>query len=125
MYLAESGHEVTVLTRQSALATDATPIHYIEMFRDAWESLDGFSSIVNATTTAITEHSVTYRLPDGSEHQIPCDSVVVCGGMRALQDEALAFGGITPLFFTVGDCNWPANVRECVRSAFAAANNII
>ena len=38
---------------------------------------------------------------------------------------ALAFGGITPLFFTVGDCNRPANVRECIRSAFAAANNII
>lgn len=30
MYLAENGHKVTVLTRQKELATDATPIHYIE-----------------------------------------------------------------------------------------------
>lgn len=125
MYLAGAGHEVTVLTRQNALATDATPIHYLEMFRDAWEALDGFSSIVNAVTTAVTENSVTYRLSDGSVHTLDCDSVVVCGGMRPLQDEAMSFGGLTPLYFTAGDCVQPANVRECVRAAFAAANNII
>lgn len=125
MYLAEAGHEVTVITRQNALATDATPIHYIEMFRDAWQALDGFSSILNAKTTAVTGHSVTYQLPDGSSHELSCDSVVVCGGMRPLQEEALSFGGITPMFFTAGDCNRPANVRDCVRTAFAAAQNII
>ncbi len=125
MYLAENGHEVTVLTRQATLAPDATPIHYIEMFRDAWESLEGFSYITDAKTIGVTENSVTYRLPDGSEHTLLCDSVVVCGGMAAAQDEAMKFGGIASRYFTVGDCNKPANVRDCIRNAFAAANNIL
>lgn len=124
MYLAEAGHEVTVLTRQNALATDATPIHYIESFRHAWETLEGFSYILNASTTAVTANSVTYKDKDGAEHTIECDSVVVCGGVKSLQDEALSFGGIVPQFTVIGDALKVGNVHECTRQAYAAAQNL-
>jgi len=124
MYLAENGHDVLVLTRQEALATDATPIHYIEAFSDAWEALEKFDYLTKAKTTAVTPHSVTYTDADGAEHTIDCDSVVVCGGVRPLQEEAMAFGGLTPKFIVIGDARKVGNVHECTRQAYAAAQEL-
>ena len=124
MYLAENGHDVTVLTRQDRLATDATPIHYIEAFSEAWEALEGFGYITNAKTTSVTPNSVTYTDAEGKEQTIECDSVVVCGGVRPLQDEAMAFGGLTPRFTVIGDARKVGNVHECTRQAYAAAMDL-
>ena len=123
MYLAENGHKVTVLTRQKRLAYDATPIHYIEMFRDAWEALSTFSFITQATTTNITENNVTYTDAEGKTKHIPADSVVVSAGLRPRQDEALKFYGSADRFFIIGDCRNVGNVQECMRTAFASASS--
>ena len=45
LYLAENGHEVTVLTRQSGLALDATPIHYRETIQEFYAKLPNFAYI--------------------------------------------------------------------------------
>lgn len=124
MYLAENGHKVTVLTRQKELAYDATPIHYREMFRDAWEALDTFSYITGATTTGISEGEVTYRDAAGNEKSLPADSVVLSAGLRPRQDEALQFYGSAGRFFIIGDCRSVGNVQKCMRTAFASASLI-
>jgi pyruvate/2-oxoglutarate dehydrogenase complex dihydrolipoamide dehydrogenase (E3) component len=124
MYLAENGHKVTVLTRQKRLAYDATPIHYIEMFRDAWEALTTFSFITQATTMNITEKNVTYTDAEGNTKHIPADSVVVSAGLRPKQDEALKFYGSADRFFIIGDCRNVGNVPECMRTAFATASSL-
>jgi 2,4-dienoyl-CoA reductase-like NADH-dependent reductase (Old Yellow Enzyme family)/thioredoxin reductase len=124
MYLAENGHKVTVLTRQEKLAYDATPIHYIEMVRDAWEAMATFSYITRATTTAISAGKVTYTDADGKEKTIEADSVVVSAGLRPRHDEALKFYGSAERFSIIGDCRAIGNVHECTRSAFAAASLI-
>jgi 2,4-dienoyl-CoA reductase-like NADH-dependent reductase (Old Yellow Enzyme family)/thioredoxin reductase len=124
MYLAENGHKVTVLTRQKKLAYDATPIHYIEMFREAWEGLENFSFIVKATTTNISEGKVTYVDAEGREKSIQADSVVVSAGLQPRQDEALRFYGSADRFFIIGDCRSVGNVQKCQRSAFAAASQL-
>jgi len=121
MYLAENGHSVTVLTRQKKLAYDATPIHYIEMFREAWEALNTFSFITEATTTKISEGQVTYKDTQGNEKSIGTDSVVISGGLKPLQEEAIKFYGSADRFLMVGDCGDVGNVQKCMRSAFAAA----
>jgi len=124
LYLADCGHEVTVLSRQKRLAPDANPIHYREMLTEYWENNPNFGFILNAKTTGITENSVTYLDADGAEQTIACDSVVVSGGVRPLQDEAIAYSGVSNKFFMAGDCTRPGNIHDCNREAFAAASQI-
>ena len=124
MYLAENGHKITVLTRQKELATDATPIHYREIFEDAWKALDNFSYITEATTTEISEGKVTYVDAKGKEKSINTDSVVVSAGLNPRHDEALKFYGTAGRFFIIGDCRAAGSVQACMRSAFATASLI-
>lgn len=124
MYLAEQGHEVTVLTRQSRLAPDMTPIHYSEMVQEAWEALPTFQFITRATTTQIRDGSVVYTLSDGTEAEISCDTVVVNGGMRSRQTEAQALAGIAPEFYIIGDNAQVGNIQTCTRSAFSIASTL-
>jgi NADPH-dependent 2,4-dienoyl-CoA reductase/sulfur reductase-like enzyme len=122
MYLAENGHKVTLLTRQKELATDATAIHYIEPFTEAWEALPTFSFVLEATTTAISKDKVTYTDAKGKEKSIKADSVVISGGMNPRQEEALKFYGTANQFFLIGDCDSGGSVLKCMRSAFSTAS---
>jgi 2,4-dienoyl-CoA reductase-like NADH-dependent reductase (Old Yellow Enzyme family)/thioredoxin reductase len=124
MYLAEMDHEVVVLTRQDRLASDATPIHYIEMVRHAWEQLEGFTYVTRATTTKIAPGEVTYRDATGVEKIIDTDDIVVSGGMRPLYDEALDFYGTGDRFFLIGDCAEVGSVQTSIRTAFGAASQL-
>lgn len=130
MHLCELGHKVTVLTRQFELAHDASHLHAItmaivtydpedhhEIIKCAWEKYPNFRGIVHASTTAVTPTSVTYLDQDGVSHRLEADSVVICGGMKAQQDEALAFYGSAPRFFMTGDCEKVANLQAGNRSA--------
>lgn len=95
MHLCEEGHEVVVLTRQGRLAHDASGLHYITMAylkplkngygleTNAWEKYDNLKGILNVTTKSIGDEHVTYVDRDGNQHTIDCDSVVICGGVKA------------------------------------------
>jgi 2,4-dienoyl-CoA reductase-like NADH-dependent reductase (Old Yellow Enzyme family)/thioredoxin reductase len=124
LYLAENGHDVTVLSRKNVLAYDATPIHYRETIVEFWQTLPNFHYIKNATTTETGGNFVKYIDKDGNQQAIQCDDVVVLGGMRPLQEEAMAFYGSANRMFMIGDCREIGSVRECNRTAFAAASQI-
>lgn len=130
MHLCEKGHEVTVLTRQSEIAHDASHLHAItmaivtydptdhhEIIQCAWEKYPQFHAIVNATTSAVSAGSVTYHDSQGIRHTLEADSVVICGGMNSLRDEALQFFGSADRFFMTGDCEKVANLQAGNRSA--------
>ena len=124
MNLAQKGHEVTVLEMTHMLAPESTAIHYYSMFKDAWEKLPGFHSVVKATVTTVEDDRVTYLDAEGVEHAIPCDSVVISLGMRAKTDEALAFSSTADRFAIIGDCKKPATVQQAMRQAYAVAHSI-
>ena len=45
-------------------------------------------------------------MPETTEiREIPCDNVVFSAGRRPLVEECMAFAGLTPKFFIVGDAN--------------------
>jgi 2,4-dienoyl-CoA reductase-like NADH-dependent reductase (Old Yellow Enzyme family) len=151
LYLCEQGHDVTVLTRQNQLATDANQIHYIGALKKYYSAKENFHYAVNATTTAVTPGSVTFTVKtppmpemppmpgmppmpkmegapgpysaDG-EYTIQCDSVVVCGGVAPEQAAGLQFSGAARQFFLIGDCNEPGRVYQATRAAYAAASQI-
>jgi pyruvate/2-oxoglutarate dehydrogenase complex dihydrolipoamide dehydrogenase (E3) component len=124
MYLAENGHNVTLLSRQKKLAPEADRVHYYSMFEQAWKRLSDFSFILQATTTSVANGSVKYTDAKGVEHKIEADSVVIAGGMNPRQAEAVQFYGSASVFHIVGDCNEVGNVQNCVRSAFAIASTL-
>ena len=123
LYLAENGHEVTILTRGDTLAPDATPIHYRETIDEYYQVLEGISYITEATTTEIGDGYVEYRTADGVHH-IECDSVVALGGMVSRSDEAMAMFGIVPDTYMIGDCQKVGNIHLCNRGAFATICNL-
>ncbi len=124
MNLAKKGHEVTVLEMTDSLAPEATAIHYYSMFKEAWESIPTFHSVVNATVTCVEDDCVKYKDKEGVEHAIPCDSVVISLGMRPLTQEALSFYGSADRFALVGDCRKPATIEQAMRSAYAVSHSV-
>ena len=124
MYLAENGHEVTILSRQRKFAADADRVHYYSMFADAWSKMENLHPIKRATTTAVAPGSVTYTDKEGVSHTIACDSIVACGGMVPAQDEALSFQDVADVFIIIGDNEATGNVQSATRAAFAAAMRI-
>ena len=132
MYLAENGHDVTLLTRQDELAKDASHLHYITMawiktepdgrthMAPAWEKYEGIKGILNATTVKVEGNTVTY-IQDGVEKTVSGDSVMISGGMNPNVDEALTFAGIVPKFYVIGDANRDGNIQRGMRDAFSKA----
>ena len=124
MYLAENGHEVTILSRQRKFAAEADRVHYYSMFAEAWAKMDNLTAIKKATTTKVEPGAVTYTDKAGESHTITCDAIVACGGMEAAQDEALTFADVVDTFMMIGDNEGSGNVQTATRSAFAAAARI-
>ena len=123
MYLAECGHQVTVLTRQKMLAQESNNVHYYALVERRWTNNPNFTGITEAETVAVSDGLVTYRDAEG-EHTLECDDIILSGGVRPLDTEALAFAGCARQVLTVGDCVKPGGVFNCNRTALAAAGKI-
>ncbi len=133
MYLAGLGHEVTVLTRQSRVAHNASGLHYITqavvligedgIAREsaAWEAYPNLHPVTNAATSRVVGTTVCYVDQSGTEQHVEGDSVVLCGGMTPQIDAAMAYAGLTDIFYAIGDCNGAGNLEVCNREAFSRA----
>ncbi len=124
LYLAENGHQVTILTRADTLAEDATPIHYRETIDEYYQTMDNISYVTGATTEEIGDGYVSYRTADGTVHRVECDSVVALGGMASRRDEAIAMFGVTADTFMIGDCQRVGNLHTCNRGAYSVVHNL-
>ena len=47
--------------------------------------------------------------------------MILSGGMNPNVEEALAFAGIVPKFFVIGDANRDGNIQRGMRDAFSKA----
>jgi 2,4-dienoyl-CoA reductase-like NADH-dependent reductase (Old Yellow Enzyme family)/thioredoxin reductase len=124
MYLAENGHKVTVLTNEKELATDSQRVHYRETLQMAYEALENFSFVTEATATGISDGKVTYKDAGGNEKSIQADNVIVSAGRKPRKDDALKFYGVSEMFFMIGDCDSAGFLAAAGRSAYAAASQV-
>jgi len=122
IYLAQKGHQVTVLEMLSKLASNAVPIHFYSMFKEAWEKERNFKSILQARCTGIEADKVTYADTNGVEHAVTADSVVIAAGMKPRNDLAMKFHNAGDRLYMIGDCNVVGNVQKAMRSAFSTAS---
>jgi 2,4-dienoyl-CoA reductase-like NADH-dependent reductase (Old Yellow Enzyme family)/thioredoxin reductase len=124
LYLAQNGHNVTVLTNERQLAPDAQHVHYLETLQMAYEALKNFSFMTGVTTTGIADGKVTYKDAAGNEKSLVADNVIVSAGRKPRKEEALKFYGSSEMFFMIGDCNSAGFLPEANRSAYAAVSQV-
>lgn len=120
-YLSESGHDVTILTRQDRIAHDSQPVHYREMFETYWKTLENFRYITNTHVETLEAGRIHFRDKEGTVQTLEADAIVLCGGMRPRNESAIAFSNVVKYFHIVGDCKRIGNVRTATKSAYVAA----
>jgi len=121
MYLAETGHEVTVLTN----AEEVLPAEGAHQILDTYLDMKNFHYQTKVTVTGISGGKVAYADAKGNKKSIQADSVVVYAGFKSRLDEAMTFTDTADRFFIIGDCEEVGGyVRACTRTAFAAASQI-
>ncbi len=123
LHLAELGHQVILLSRQPELAPEATPTHYRSEMIQRIARAETLEVHTEATTIEVAPHRVSYQDAAGI-HKLEADDIVLCGGVRPLRDEAVAFYGSAAVFDYIGDCRKPGNIQTCTRQAYAAASQI-
>lgn len=113
-----NGKQVTILEMQPSLAPDA-----MRTYREELEGQvhDHCTAITNARVTKIEADGVTYTDAAGESHKVPCDTVILAVGMKALTAEAETFRGCAENFRKLGDCVKVGNVKTVTRAAFDAA----
>ena len=86
----------------------------------------GIPLLCGCTLTEILPDRVRCRMSDGSERELPCDTVLLAMGMRPRQKRAEALRHCAPetSVFLVGDCEKPASVYEAVNQAFQVSLHI-
>lgn len=122
MYIAETGRNVTVVTRQSRLAPSAQRVHY------GLPALGyhGLRQKLSCTTVKVEDGQITYVNYKGTEKTLPCDSVVISGGMNPRYEQALSYYNCAPEFYIAGDCagNGDGSIQKALRSAYGVACQI-
>ena len=103
LYLQETGHIVTLLTRQRQAGYDYNR-HSNDGFRAMWDSLENITTIGGAQTTLVEADGVVYTDREG-EHKLLCDSVVLSEGRIPLTEEAKKFIAPGRQYYVVGDAN--------------------
>jgi pyruvate/2-oxoglutarate dehydrogenase complex dihydrolipoamide dehydrogenase (E3) component len=124
IFLAQRGHQVTVLEMRDELAADSTKIHYYSMFKAAWEAQSSFHALVNSKVHAVSGENIVYTSPGDEKKQIRADSIVFSMGMTGKRKEALSLYGIAPEFYMIGDCKIPATIQQAIRAAYSTAVRI-
>lgn len=120
LHLSLCGHKVTILASGKQLAQAEGPHQGIE-----FKNSDTFTPILQATASRISDDKVFYMDAKGEEKSVQADSVVIFGGFKPRQAEAMKFSGLANRFFIIGDCTGNAgDVRKCNRLAYAAASQI-
>jgi len=125
LYLGKAGLNVTCITSEKELIVNDRP-HGPNATISVYRSMKNFTGLTQATAKKIADGKVTYTDSTGSEKSVQADSVVIFGGLKGRQDEALKFNGTAKKgVYPIGDCTGRCgSVQKATRSAFYAASQI-
>jgi NADPH-dependent 2,4-dienoyl-CoA reductase/sulfur reductase-like enzyme len=125
LYLAKAGINVTIMTSDKEIIVNDRP-HGPNSVIAAYRSMKNFTQLTQATVKSISGGKVTYADSTGSDKSVQADSVVIFGGLKAKQDEALKFNGTAKkAVYPIGDCTGRCgNIQKATRSAFFMASQI-
>ena len=120
LYLAEHGHQVTIIEMQSEIAPEANWMHKEGMMQAFAKA--PITCRTGLRVCAIEEGQVRTQDADGNEVLIPTDSVVYAMGMRpnSAAVEMLRESNVIDVI-PVGDCVSPRKARQAMEEGFWAA----
>ena len=123
-YLKDFGYEITLMTRGHVLAPEAQGVHGSKFAMEKGLLQAGAKLLFRSTATKISDQGVHYTDAQGAEHVIPCDTVLVTGGMQPKLDNVEQFAMLAREFYMAGDCVKVGDMVAVNRSAFAAASRL-
>ncbi len=124
IHFARNGHPTTILEMQDGLAKEDMVPHVGSVILSQVEQTENLSALTSVCVTEILPNAVCYTDADGVSHKIPCETVILAAGTKPRLDEGMAYWGILPESFVIGDCTKAGNLAFANRAAFAAANQI-
>lgn len=123
LYLAESGHEVTIVEMQDEIAPEANWMHK-EGMRQSFAKAP-ITCRTGLKVSRIEPGRGVYAVnPDGKEEFIPADSVVYAMGMRPNTATVDELYDACPDTVTIGDCVRPRKARQAMEEGYWAAVNL-
>jgi NADPH-dependent 2,4-dienoyl-CoA reductase/sulfur reductase-like enzyme len=122
IHLARRGKKVTVVEMAEKYAPDANFRHIQSIDREL--AIYGVTVKTETKCTAITGDGVIALGKDNTELFFPADTVVICVGMRPLEDEFNVLKNAVCDFVAIGNCVSVGQVEKAIRSGYDAAINI-
>ncbi len=124
IHFAQNGHPTVILEMRDGLAEEDMIPHVGTVLLRQVACTENLKAYTGVQVTSILADGVRYTAPDGAAQTISCDTVILAVGTAPRLDEGMAYWGILPESFVIGDCTKPGNLAFANRAAFAAANNI-
>ncbi|MGN0564845.1 MAG: FAD-dependent oxidoreductase, partial [Candidatus Heritagella sp.] len=121
VYLADRGHEVTVVEREDLIAKDGN-VHYGPAVREQVEQK--VTALTGTSCVAVTETGVMVEDRKGNRFEVPADSIVLAAGMKSRGMQAEAYRACAPDFYRIGDCGKVGRVKTCIHTAYHAAMSL-
>lgn len=121
-YLAERGHDVTVLEMRDALGADVIVEHRKLLMRNFTEH--GVKGITGAAVTRFVSDGVEYRKNDREKAAHGFDSVVLALGSRSYNPLYEACKELAPQVFVIGDAVRARRALDATREAYDAAMSL-
>ena len=118
IHLNSQGKDVTVVEMSGDFAPDAPFFHKAAI---RVQMRQGVKVKLNTRAIGVTAEGLVCIDDSGKELFFPADTIFCAAGMRSRLDETEALRFCAPRFFTVGDCNHPAQLIQAVSDGYHAA----
>ena len=118
LYLAQTGHAVTIIEMLGDVARDANPRHRPALLAQ----LAAHTAVrTGLRVTEITPEGVRCADAAGETVFIPADSVLCAAGLRPRREVVDALRGTAPIVEVIGDCGKPDIIRGATWRGYHAA----
>ena len=121
IHLAINEREVTVLEMAATPNFAGNMLHGEAVM--AQIAIHGIRLLTNTKAMEIKDNGVVANGPDG-EIFVEADTVIYAVGQKALSEEVDELRFCAPEFYSIGDCNMPANIAKATKEGYYAARDI-
>lgn len=122
IYLADQGHEVTVVEMTDKIAAEAN-MHHGTAVRENLEKYK-VNCLTSTRCVAVKPGAIEVEDAEGKRSTLSGDTIVLSAGYRARTREVDTFFGLTEELAVIGDCKKATRVRGAVHDGVFAALNL-